>query len=287
MQFTTPVTFPSPSRTILPGEKILVLGSCFSDSVGQRMARCGLDVMVNPFGTLYDPVSISNSLFRLSGGIPFREEECVQMGAGSPLFCSFSHHTSFARPTTEEFLSVANDSLSKAADFFKECSTVIVTLGTAWCFFRGGEVVSNCLKRPASEFERRMLSADMVSSILKGMVRNLSDGGKRRFIFTVSPVRHLADTAHGNQLSKSTLLLAVDSLVKEFPTEAEYFPSYEIVMDELRDYRFYDSDMVHPSEVAVDYIWEKFRESYFTPEQIEEMNKAEKIWRRSQHRPLH
>ena len=251
------------------------------------MARCGLDVAVNPFGTLYNPVSISNSLFRLDGGIPFREEECVQMGAGSSLFCSFSHHTSFARPTAEEFLSAANASAMEASDFFKECTTVIVTLGTAWCFFRGGEVVSNCLKRPASEFERKMLSADMVSSILKGMVRNLSCGGKRRFIFTVSPVRHLADTAHGNQLSKSTLLLAVDSLVKEFPDAAEYFPAYEIVMDELRDYRFYDSDMVHPSPVAVDYIWEKFRDAYFTPEQTESMKESLKEWKRSQHRPLH
>ena len=287
MQFFTPVAIPSPRSGISPGEKILVIGSCFSDSVGERMKRSGLQVLVNPFGTLYNPVSISNSLFRLRSAVPFRETECIGMGAGSDLICSFSHHTSFARPTVDEFLQVANSALSEASAFFSECTTVIITLGTAWCFWREGEVVSNCLKRNAAEFERKILSVDNVKAVLGGIVKGISDGGKRRIIFTVSPVRHMADSAHGNQISKSTLLLAVDSEVRENPTCVEYFPSYEIMMDELRDYRFYDSDMVHPSDVAVDYIWEKFRESYFTPSDIEKMKEAERTWRRSRHRPMH
>ena len=287
MQFNTPVTVSPSPRMIFPGEKILLIGSCFSDSVGERMKRSGLDVLVNPFGTLYNPVSVSNSLFRLNSGVPFKAEDCVRMGAGSDLVCSFSHHTSFARNTEEEFLEGANAALGEASAFFKECTCVIVTLGTSWCYFRGGEVVSNCLKRPADEFARKMLPSDATASILEGLVKSLSDGGKRRFIFNVSPVRHMADTAHGNQISKSSLLLAEEQTVRRFPMEAEYFPSYEIMMDELRDYRFYDADMVHPSDVAVDYIWEKFREAYFTPEQIEDMKKAEKLWRRSQHRPMH
>ena len=287
MQFSTPVSVKEPSQRIGLGEKILVLGSCFADSVGERMVRSGLHALVNPFGTLYNPVSISNSVSRLQSGIPFREEECVRMGAGADLVCSFSHHPSFARASEEEFLLNANRALEEASAFYRECSLVIITLGTAWCFWREGEVVSNCIKRNASEFQRKLLSPEHVRIVLDRMTEGISEGGKRRVIFTVSPVRHLADTAHGNQISKSTLLLGVDSVMAKNPSSVEYFPSYAIKMDELRDYRFYDADMVHPSDVAVEYIWERFRETYFTPSDIEKKKEAERAWKRSRHRPMH
>lgn len=283
IKLQTPVDAGHISRPLGLDEKILVVGSCFADSVGAGMRVSSLDVCVNPFGTLYNPVSVFNSLSRLSSAVPFTEEDCVEMGAGAGLVCSFSHHTSFARRDSGEFLENANSALAEASAFFRECSTVIVTLGTAWCFRRkdSGEVVSNCLKRDAREFSRELLSLQAVSSILSRMVGKFAD---KRFIFTVSPLRHLADGAHGNAISKSTLLLAVESVLSG---RAEYFPSYEILLDELRDYRFYAEDMVHPSPQAAAYIWERFREFAFTPADSDKLLAAAKQSKRQSHRPLH
>lgn len=262
-------------------DNIFVLGSCFADTVGARLSNAGFNVCVNPFGTLYNPLSIAKAVKRLDSGEPFTTEDCVRMGAGVDLVCSFSHHTSFARAEAAEFLAGANASLMEAADKWKSCNKVIISLGTIWCYFRQGEVVSNCLKRPQAEFERKALSLEQTTAVLRGIVEDNPD---KEFIFTVSPIRHLADGAHANQLSKATLLLAVDSV--QGPG-VEYFPAYEILMDELRDYRFYAEDLSHPSHVAEEYIWENFI-SFAVPDgqraRIEENLKA---WRRSQHRPMH
>ena len=154
----------------------ITLGSCFADSIGRKMEELGFNILVNPFGTLYNPVSICNSVARLASGIPFASKDCVMMGAGAGLVCSFSHHTTFARKTEEEFLSVANSSLEKASEFWNSASKVIITLGTAWCFehIATGEIVSNCLKRDSKEFNRRRLSVAEVSNLLKNMVQNWS-----------------------------------------------------------------------------------------------------------------
>ncbi len=265
-------------------EGYVVLGSCFADSVGRLMEGGGFKVRVNPFGTLYNPVSVYNSLMRLSSGIPFGKEDCVMMGAGAGLVCSFSHHTSFARASEEDFLENANASLSGASAFFHKAGVVIVTLGTSWCFrsLKTGEVVSNCLKRDGKEFSREFLPSGTTASLLCRMVERFPD---KKFIFTVSPIRHLSDGAHGNQVSKSSLLLAVDKVCAAFPERAAYFPSYEIMMDELRDYRFYAEDMVHPSSLAEDYIWQRFCEWALSPSEIEKVKTAEKLLRKSLHRP--
>lgn len=275
------------------GDKILVVGSCFADEAGTRMANAGLDVCVNPFGTLYNPVSVCNSLQRLASGVPFSADECVEMGAGASLVCSFSHHTSFARPTAEEFLKVANESFASASAFFKDCGLVIITLGTSWCykFTRTGEIVSNCLKIDGKEFERERLTSDGTFSLLSRLVGRFSKGTEsiapKKFIFTVSPIRHLKDGAHGNQVSKASLLLAVDKVCEAFPEVAEYFPAYEIMMDELRDYRFYAEDMVHPTSQAADYIWERFQDFALRDGDRERLLENEKAFRRSLHRPIH
>jgi hypothetical protein len=208
------------------------------------------------------------------------------MGAGAALVCSFSHHTSFARPTEEAFLEAANRSLEDAAAFWKDCNKVLVTLGTVFCYLHDGAVVANCLKRPAAEFERAEMSLEQVTAVLRGIV--LSSPGKD-FIFTVSPIRHLSDGAHLNQISKSTLLLAVDALQRDpvVGQRCEYFPAYEILMDELRDYRFYAEDMTHPTAQAADYIWERFLDYAVSPEDRPRIAAAEKEWRAAQHRPLH
>ena len=261
-------------------DRILVVGSCFADEVGRRLADDGFQACVNPFGTLYNPVSICNAVSRLASGASFTAADCVEMGAGAGLFCSFSHHTSFARETPEAFLENANARLSEAAEFWKDCNKVLVTLGSAWCFrnMTTGETVANCLKRPAAEFERYALSVDQTAALLERLIKRFSD---KQFLFTVSPIRHLADGAHGNQLSKATLLLAADRL------DAPYFPAYELLLDELRDYRFYAEDMVHPSAQAADYIYERFLEWSLSPDDRLTLEARRKLLRFERHRPLH
>lgn len=265
-------------------DTVTVLGSCFADNVGARMQHAGFDVLVNPFGTLYNPVSIAKSVERLDSGEPFTLGDCVEMGAGAGLVCSFSHHTSFARPSAGEFLAVANEALAVASDHWRRSGKAIITLGTVWCFrhLPDGEMVSNCLKRPSGEFQRERLSLDAASSILRRIVVGHPD---KEFVFTVSPIRHLADGAHANTLSKSTLLLAVDALSDS--GRVDYFPSYEIMMDELRDYRFYDEDMSHPSSQAVDYIWERFCDFALPESERHILLEKTKAYNRSRHRPLH
>lgn len=262
-------------------DRIIVLGSCFADNIGEKMAACGFDVMVNPFGTLYNPASILSAAERLESGCPFTEKDCIEMGAGAGLVCSFSHHTSFARRTTEEFLENANSKLSEAHEFWKSCNKMIVTLGTSyvWAETEESRIVSNCLKRPTSEFRRYMLNVDRSTSILE----SLKAFGKD-VIFTVSPIRHLSDGAQANTLSKASLLLAVSSVLDG---HASYFPAYEIMMDELRDYRFYAEDLIHPSPSAISYIWDRFIDAAVPEEERNILQANEKASRRMRHIEMH
>ena len=265
------------------GEKVTVLGSCFADNIGARLADAGFDVCINPFGTLYNPASILSAMRRLESGEHFGPADCVEMGAGAGLICSFSHHTSFARPSAEEFLDVANARLDEASAFWKSCDKVIISLGTAFVWERrdGGGIVCNCLKRPATEFTRRMLTLDETASLLRQMA-----GSGKQFIFTVSPIRHLGDGAHANTLSKSTLHLAIEKAAQTQGACAAYFPAYEIMEDELRDYRFYAEDLVHPSPAAVGFIWEKFLEAAVPASDLEAVRANEKASRHARHRSL-
>ena len=271
---------------VSPDDKICVLGSCFADNIGDKMADLGFNACVNPFGTLYNPVSVCNSVSRLASGIPFTEDECVEMGSGAGLVCSFSHHTSFARSTAEEFLSHANTSLAAASKAWNEAGKVIITLGTAWCFeyIPTGEIVSNCLKIDQKLFRRKRLSVQETSVLLRNLVGR--NPGKE-FIFTVSPIRHLKDGAHGNQLSKSILILAIEDVCNAFPERCEYFPAYEILLDELRDYRFYAEDLVHPSQQAVSLIWNRFVDFAVPQSCLAELEARWKEARRSRHRNIH
>ena len=277
MKLQTPVTLEPATVSVSYNDRIAVMGSCFADEIGKRLSDAGFQVLSNPFGTLYNPVSIGNAIARLASGTPFTAEDVVEMGAGAGKYCSFWHHTSFARETPEAFLENANARLAEAAAFWRRCNRVIVTLGTAWAFrYEGtGETVANCLKRPAAEFTRYRLAVQQTAAILQGLVRRHAD---RQFIFTVSPIRHMADGAHGNQLSKSTLLLATEGL--------PYFPAYEIMMDELRDYRWWAEDMVHPSRQAAAYLCDRFIEWALPTCEWDHYEAEMKEWRRSQHRPM-
>ena len=286
LKLQTPVEVGRSKVSISLNDKLFILGSCFADNMGQKMIDLGFDVCVNPFGTIYNPVSVCNSIARLSSGIPFSEDECVPMGASAGLICSFSHHTSFARRTDDEFLNVANAALKEAERRWKAATKVIITLGTSWIYeySRTGEVVSNCLKIDAKEFTRRRLSVRESSTLLMNMLARHPD---KEFIFTVSPIRHLKDSAHGNQLSKSTLLLTLDEVLAKFPDRCDYFPAYEILLDELRDYRFYAPDMVHPSSQAVDYLWSRFVGFAVPESEYSDLKVRQKAFLRSLHRPIH
>ena len=262
-------------------DRILVLGSCFADNIGQKLVQAGFDVMVNPFGTLYNPMSLQQAMARLESVDPFTDADCTEMGAGAGKWCSFMHHTSFARTSKDDFLANANAVLKQAADFYKNCNKVILTFGTSFCYAHNGVVVANCLKRPAKEFERFMLSAQESESIISKII---STSGKE-FVLTVSPIRHMADGAAANQLSKASLIVAVANVCSQ-ATNAEYFPAYEIVMDELRDYRFYAEDMVHPTAQTINYLWERFTDFALPAAQKEKLLAAEKLFRQSQHRQI-
>ena len=278
MKFFSPVTIPQPSRLLSLSDSIMMLGSCFADSIGQKMSAAGFDVNVNPFGTLYNPASIAGAVRRLDGSTLFEASDCVEMGAGAGRICSFEHHTSFARKDTEEFLHNANDKLLQARDFWKSCNIVVISLGTSFAWYHDGRVVSNCLKRPTGEFTRRMLAPEESATCLKSIIDSHPE---KHFILTVSPIRHLGDGAHSNSLSKASLLLAAEAI-----KAADYFPAFEILMDELRDYRFYAEDLVHPSPAAVSFIWDRFLESYVVPEEIDAIRANEKAARLSSHRSI-
>ena len=199
LRLQTPVTDERCRTGISYSDKIMMLGSCFSENIGVQLKNFGFDVCVNPFGVLYNPVSILNSVERMLLNRQFSLEDCVQIGAGDTRYCSFSHHTSFAREDAEAFIAEANAALEKAAEHFRKCSKVIITLGTSWCFrhLERDFIVSNCLKRPAAEFRRERLRVQETAGALQRIIdlcaeRAAEDPGfaPKEFICTVSPIRH-------------------------------------------------------------------------------------------------
>ncbi len=285
MYFRTTVQPLRHAGMINHSDRVMMLGSCFSDNVGERLRHELFNVTVNPFGTLYNPASIAASLHRLIDARPFGESDLLHHDGR---YHSFMHHSSFSSTEASQALDKMNRSLAEGAEALLRCSVLIITLGTSWVFelHGSGRVVSNCHKLPADRFDHRFMQADE-SSVLLGRaleaVRKLNPGVN--VVLTVSPIRHLADGLHGNQLSKATLLMCCDRLCREF-SDTIYFPSYEIMMDDLRDYRFYASDMKHPSEVAVDYIYAVFAESFFNDSTAALARECQSLWRRISHRHL-
>ena len=287
MKLNTPVEIKPLEKRLTYKDSILFVGSCFADEIGRRCAERYFDVQVNPFGVLFNPCSVADCLGLLEGyginpeGCSFFPEDVIETGGG---FCSFHHHGSMARSTQEEFLENANRILRESSVFYYREGWVVITLGTAYIYTdkETGMVVSNCHKLPADRFERSMLSVDEVYDALSQYVAARPE---RQWIFTVSPVRHLADGLHANNLSKATLHLGIRKLVERYPN-AHYFPAYEILIDELRDYRFYADDMMHPSALAADYIFERFMDFALADSDRPLLVEAEKIRGMMQHRIL-
>lgn len=231
MHFTTPISIECSPWSIAYSDRLLLLGSCFTDNMARKMQEYYFQVHANPTGTLYNPVSIS-------------------------------HHITDC-----------------------EYDVAIITFGTAWVYVdkQTGQVVDNCQKRPASDFIRKRLTSNEIVDLWRPILQQYSN---KRFIFTVSPIRHIKDGLHENQLSKGILLQAVDQLT-HCEENAQYFPSYEIMLDELRDYRYYAADMLHPSDVAIQYIWERFAETYLWDDKVKcDMQVLHQFWQDEHHRIL-
>jgi len=252
-------------------DKILMLGSCFSDEIGEQMAQRYLHVTCNPFGTLYNPLSIAQAINLQS---PISN---LQLVYHEGLWHSMAHHGSFSRADKSEAENVIRASIETMQKALHEASVVIVTFGTAWVYEKDGKIVGNCHKLPESCFTRRRLTVEEIVEAWKPILAQYPD---KHWLFTVSPIRHIRDGLHENQLSKATLLQAVEQL-------GDYFPSYEIMLDELRDYRFYADDLVHPSSLAVNYIWERFVDTFCTNPTKNELVLQHKRWKHEQHLPLH
>ena len=271
-------------------DRILMLGSCFSDEIGEQMQQRHLPVICNPFGTLYNPLSIAQAI---------QLTELPELVEYDGLWHSMAHHGSFSHPAKEETETAVRTSIEHMQKAFADATVVIVTFGTAWVYEWNQEsgssnqesgvrnqdkyVVANCHKMPESWFSRRRLSVEEIVAAWRPILEQNKD---KHWIFTVSPIRHIKDGLHENQLSKATLLMAVEAISHQH-SAVSYFPSYEIMLDELRDYRFYADDLVHPSSLAVNYIWERFADTFCTPQTRNQMQVEHKRWKFEHHRPLH
>ena len=255
-------------------DKILMLGSCFSDEIGAQMQQRYLQVTCNPFGTLYNPLSIAQALTMT---------EVPELVEHEGLWHSMAHHGSFSRASKEETEQAVRASIKTMQQALNEASVVIVTFGTAWVYEMNGEIVGNCHKLPERCFVRRRLTVEEIVDAWKPILEKYSD---KHWLFTVSPIRHIKDGLHENEISKATLLLALEAISHQH-SAISYFPSYEIVLDELRDYRFYADDLVHPSSLAVNYIWERFVDTYCTNQTKNELVLQHKRWKHEHHRLLH
>ena len=265
-------------------DPILLLGSCFSDHIGTFLTKNRFFVHSNPFGTLFNPVSIANALKMTMEPELFSEEYRYFF---DNRWVSFAHHGSFAHSDEKQFIAQINKQWNDTQAFLKQTRFLFITFGTAYCyrFVERDLIVANCHKIPNTQFEKNRLKIDEIVQIYKDLVQKMQQlNPAMKIIFTVSPVRHLGDGFHENQLSKSILLLAIEQL-----TDAEtvfYFPAYEILMDDLRDYRFYAEDLCHPGENAVRYIEEIFADTFFSETTKEKQKEIEQENKFLNHRQL-
>jgi hypothetical protein len=260
MDFRTKVSLDWHGERLNITNSFVFFGSCFADEIGGLFKLNKFDVALNPFGVLYNPLSIADALNRLLDKSPYSENDLVKFGN---LYHSFAHHSTFSHTDKNYMLENINNNLIECSSKLENADYMFVTFGTAWIYElkENGKVVSNCHKFPANHFVRRRASIEEITKCFTKVISKLlSINPDIKIVFTVSPIRHLRDGAHENSLSKSTLLLACEELQNTFKENISYLPTYEIVLDELRDYRFFADDMAHPSKKAVEYIWERIRE---------------------------
>lgn len=285
MQFHIPLVPPPAAVRIDLRHPVLLAGSCFTEHMGERLRNHKYRVLENPNGILFNPQSLAGSLQRVAHPIPYTSDDLFHHDG---LWASWDFHGRFAHPDPQKALLVMNSSLSQAHTFLKGCRWVVLTLGSAFVYrLADGRVVANCHKVPAQRFTRSLLSAEDTLHCLSDMVSELTAFVPDiRFIITVSPVRHLRDGFVDNNRSKAVLITAAHALC-EAHGNVSYFPAYELVIDDLRDHRFYMEDMVHPNHVATEYVWERFSAAHIAPASREAMKEIARLRAAMSHRPLH
>lgn len=286
MEFYTRISIPKAPFTFSHTEQTVLLGSCFAENIGKKLEENKFKIDLNPFGTLYNPSSIAEAIRMLLRPERFTGDDLF---LHEGIYHSFSHHSRFSSSSETECLANINGRLFRSADSLRESRRMILTFGTAWVYRlkNSGKVVSNCHKLPEKMFDRQLLTVEKIATEWKSLLLSLwEQNPDLKILFTVSPIRHWKDGAHGNQLSKATLLLAIDALQKEFPERTAYFPAYEIMMDELREYRFYADDMLHPSPAAVEYIWERFTDNMLSTDSLTILKEWKNIQKAINHKPF-
>lgn len=279
MRFRTEIETIKADFSISHSDRILLLGSCFSDNIGQRLSQDGFNVCVNPFGPLYNPVSLARLLTILLNDIKYGESDLYRDDKGTYHCLDFAMR--YQNANVDELIETLNRQLDEIKSFLENTSVLCLTFGSSQAFLMNNEIVGNCHKLDSRMFKLCSVSETEIADMWRPLLDQVHKRGIK-VIATVSPIRHLAYGLHGNQLGKARLLLALDRLTDYL----SYFPSYEIVLDDLRDYRFYAADMKHPSDVACDYIYEKFSLAYFSPETIITAAEYRKASLKAAHRPL-
>lgn len=287
MNLNTPVELPVGLPPMNQEQRLLLMGSCFAENMGMLLSENKFRVDVNPFGILYNPCSISTALRQVLSDKRYTAQDLFLFREQwhSPM-----HHGAFSADTPEATLDAINARLENARNELPQLDWLLLTLGTAYVYQQkdSGLVVANCHKQPDKLFSRRRLEVDeIVTDYIDLLTELWAQNPQLKVLFTVSPIRHGRDGMHANQVSKATLLLAIEQLQKHFPQQVFYFPSYEIVLDELRDYRFYADDMLHPSPLAVSYLWERFAAALFSAETRRLMAECEDVRRALAHKPFH
>ncbi len=286
MKFRTEIQINRAEQTIRHSDPILTMGSCFADNIAQKLQERYFRVMQNPFGTLYNPLSVAEALSIILTNRKFRSEDLF---FHQNEWHSFWHHSVFSGTDRAAVLLKINEQINEAHRFLQEAQWLFLTFGTAYVYYHLPEKrpVANCHKLPENEFERRLIRVDEVVESIQALLQNLRVlNSKIKIVLTVSPIRHIRDGLVQNQRSKATLILAVQELCRQ-DASLMYFPSYEILMDDLRDYRFYEANLTHPNDQAVQYIWEKFGAMFFDRETEKASEAFAALTSALKHKPLH
>ncbi|MFA6873561.1 MAG: GSCFA domain-containing protein [Bacteroidaceae bacterium] len=289
-EFRTTIKLGESPIKISHQKPIFLIGSCFSESIGYKLLDSYFSATLNPFGILFNPLSIAASLERL---LSKREFEVKELFKYQDLWISWMHHGRFDDSDLERGLDYMNSSFYDGVAGLESAETLIITWGSSYAYFLTKntdtpQLVANCHKLPASYFIRKRIEIEEIVTTYADLLAEMwKTNPNLKVILTVSPIRHLRDGLHENQLSKAILLLAAEELCKMFPKQFSYFPSYEIMMDDLRDYRFYRKDMLHPSSTAVDYVWDLFSKTYFTEETLQIAKDCSKLTFMLEHNALH
>lgn len=286
MEFRTTVKTGENRGWLHHSDNVVLLGSCFSDNIGHKMQGALINATINPMGTLYNPMSIAAGVQRLIECRPVAGQELFMQGG---VWNSYDFHSRHSMPDKQVAIDRMNQRIELGHDALQQAQLLTITMGTAIVYRlkATGQVVANCHKVPQHEFDRSMATVGDVAAVLDNMLTSLhAFNPALRVILTVSPIRHIADGLDTNSLSKATLRVAIEQAIGRHREFCDYFPAYEIMMDDLRDYRFYSNDMVHPSDVAVEYMWQAFQATYLDDRSALAVARCERIHKRLQHRPM-